>query len=1145
MSPRHRWLATAPLVLILLLHAEPLAATSQAGERTDEARSTASFAPLKAGKGTSDLPLEATRRIEFTTSEGSLMTVDVSPDGERILFDLLGDLYTIAMEGGRAQRLTSDRGFDWRPRFSPDGQHILFMSNRDGFKNLYVANADGSGVRKVSNHGPSEEWVHIAPEWHPDGTILSYAATGGWTLFGPIHGRGRDGPPAGLVRYTTDGDMTVEPAVMEYGSPLRVRGLSLTADGRSGYFAHPRTDGPVRDGYPQLYRADMETRRAYPVTTWRGGGWSPTVSPDGRWVVYASRHNSDVGYRIRDLRTQEDRWFVFPTDDDQAMDGGPVSRSSFTPDSRYFVTPLDGRIVKVEVPSGEITSIPFEVDVSLELGPLQDFEYEIEEGPGEARHIEYPRISPDGSKVVFTAMRRAWIMDLPDGTPRRLVDDEVGQFQPVWSPDGARVAYITFQEPEGGHIYSARVDGTEPPRRLTPGEPAFYGSVEYSPDGEQVVFQRSSLEGMVYLFMREREVRPEALELRAMPAEGGDSRLLAYVHPPAHYYPQDMAGGAWSWQNFFIARPHFAAGSDRVYFYDGDSGLTSIGMDGTQRIEHGKVAGEFPVSPTGRPAEVHPAPEVILSPDGTQALTKVGHHIFLIDFDLRQTRGDGFAFDARTAHRGTDEVQRISTAGGLHPQWTADGKPYFSYGSTLFTSREDEGANEATETGATRMLETALRVEFQRDRPEGSYVLSGARILTMAGREVIEEGDLVITDNRIAAVGPTGSVEIPAGAQSFDLTGRTIIPGFVDTHCHGHDPQAAPVRPGQVWPYLHYLAYGVTSCYDNWSSPAQFDTGDLVEAGRMIGPRFFGSSLVEWYDVIETEADAQEALSRSDFYRSNYFKNYVSGDRRRHQLLAIAAQEAELRGTFCFDDHTANIFSHVIDGYTTAAHDLYNFRTPQPSIHDDVVQLMARSGTGVQVQFYGQVESSLYHLVSDPKSDEKFMRFTPQQWVDARINSRSIVHPDAIRLRSYSMAYGRLAEAGVMVTNGDHGEWKGLGNHWSLWTLAAEMDNYTALEIATIRGARSLGLGNVLGTIEVGKLADLMILESNPLEDIRRTADIDRVVKNGRMYDGRTLAQLWPSQVEPPPTWWTQERPEYRPDTQPLGGVPDELKRNR
>jgi hypothetical protein len=403
---------------------------------------------------------------------------------------------------------------------------------------------------------------------------------------------------------------------------------------------------------------------------------------------------------------------------------------------------------------------------------------------------------------------------------------------------------------------------------------------------------------------------------------------------------------------------------------------------------------------------------------------------------------------------------------------------------------------------------------------------------------------VVITDNRIAAVGPTGSVAIPAGARSFDMEGKTILPGFVDTHCHGHDPQVPPSRASQVWPYLHYVAYGVTTCYDNWSSPAQFDAGDLVEAGSMVGPRFFGSALVEWYDVIETVDDAREALGRSRHYRSNYFKNYNSGDRNRHQLLGIAALEQELRGTFCFDDHTANILSHVLDGYTTAAHEFYNFRTSQPSLHDDVVQLLARSGTGVQLQLYGYVESSLYNLVSDPKTDEKFMRFTPQQWANARINSGRIVHPDVMAIRATSRTYGRLAEAGVPVTNGDHGEWKGLGNHWSLWTLASELDSYTALEVATIRGARSLGLGAELGSIEAGKLADLIMVDGNPLEDIRRTTDIHRVIINGRMHDAATLAQVWPDATPAPDTWWVAERPEYRSGTGPLGGVPEKLRRD-
>ncbi len=1119
------------------------------------------------------MPVKPSRVIEFNTQEGSLMTLDVSPDGKTIAFDLLGHLYILPIDGGKARRITEGMFYDWHPRFSPEGRQILFLSNRDGFENMHVVNADGSEVRRVSRLDRTEEPWFISPEWMPDGkSIVAGFLRGQWTH------RGGAFDSINLFQFPLDGGAPTEfvlgPENVLGMSPTRVRGesISIARDGTRAYFLQGRINGSDRDAVSQIYMLDMKTRQVYPQTQLADGTFAPQVSPDGQWLVYATRKNADFGYRLRNLTTLEDHWLLFPIDGDlTGFDNvRGASHSAFTPDSRFFVTPLEGKIVKIAIPSGDMTNIPFEANVSTELAPLMKYDYRVDQGPGTARHVQFPRISADGKRVVFTAMQRVWIKDLPNGPPKRLVPNlDVGQFVPVWSPDGKRVAFLTFHETAGGNIYTASAEGTDV-KRVTPDSKAsYYASIEYAPDGKQLVYLRGSLASFLKNVMYERENRLEAFELRRTSASGGPSALITPVYPPALYYPQAKSNGynwgySWAWQNVMMPRPHFITGEpDRVYFYDGNAGLVAIGLDGANRTEYGKVRGSFPV--TGGGSETMPAAEVILSPDGKQALATVGYHVYLIDRDLRQS-ADGFTFNVRatpipesregtvgkrgaaTASNVSGTVRRLSTVGGFHFQWASDGSPYFSYASTLFRANR-------TISSSARPKEIPIRVNFGRDQPQGTFVLSGARIITMGQDGVIERGDVVVKNNRIVAVGPSGSVAVPAGAASFDVHGKTMMPGIIDTHCHAIADQPVPVRISQPWVWANYLAYGVTTCFEVWPPLTDFDDQDLLESGAMTGPRLYLTPLIEWYDAINSIDDARDIIDRAKYYRTNYFKEYIFGDLQAHEFIANAAHEQRVMGVL----HSAgpvggmsSILMNMVLGFPQEAHAFSVINAPRSALHDDLAKFVAQTGTALQAQMW-EVEPTIPYIVPDPKHDPKAQHFYPARWLDARFNLRknvtsstgvtppSIPGEDRIRISGVSKMYADLAKAGVLVASGEHGEVKGIGEHWTIWEMAAEMPNQTALEIATRNGAKSMGLTD-LGAVEPGMLADLIILNLNPLKNIRNTLSIDRVVKNGRIYAGGTLAQLWPRQTVAPDFWWTHDDvPAYRPGTTPSGGIPEKL----
>src|SRR5580693_8751190 len=281
-------------------------AKQQADEKKDD---------KKDEKKEETLPLKTTRKVSFTTDEGTWMSIDVSADGKQIVFDLLGDLYVIPSTGGDAKRLTSGPAWDCQPRFSPNGKQIAFISDRNGSDNLWLINADGSQIDGKDAKKVSEETDDQlgSPAWSPDGNYIV------------VRKYGQYPGPTDYLRYTSlwmfhkDGGKGVE-LVKSKGETTINSGAAFSPDGKLVYFSSHA--GPHRYnadiGRFQVTTFNRETGEVEKITSEYGGGLRPIVSPDGRWLVYASRHDAKTGLRIRELATREEHWLAFPIQrDDQ------------------------------------------------------------------------------------------------------------------------------------------------------------------------------------------------------------------------------------------------------------------------------------------------------------------------------------------------------------------------------------------------------------------------------------------------------------------------------------------------------------------------------------------------------------------------------------------------------------------------------------------------------------------------------------------------------------------------------------------------------------------------------------------------------------------------------------------------------------
>lgn len=1074
------------------------------------------------------LPLEVDRHLRYTAREGSWISVDVSPDGSTIVFDHLGDLFTVPIEGGPATRLTRGMGFDAQPRFSPDGASVLFTSDRDGGENLWILSLDLTDTVQVTEGGHDS---YVSPEWTPDGRYLVGNKNGKLHLW---HRRG--GAGVQLVKEPEN---------------LRTAGAAFGSEPRYVWISAFERQGSLYNNGLDLYQLAIYDRETGEVSVrsdrW-GGGFQPALSPDGRWLAYGSRHIADTGLRLRDLETGEERWLAWPVqrdDQESSAQRDVYPGMSFTPDSRELVATYGGRIWRIPVDGSEPVEVPFEIEVDLPLGPVVDFAYDVPDSATFiAKQIRDAVPSPDGSRLAFTVLSDLYVMDWPDGAPRRLAASlpEVQQ-HPTWSPDGRWIAFSAWRDDFGGSLYRVSADGDGEPERLTR-VPALYLTPRWSPDGTRILAERAS--DRDYEEAIQRGILGEPTDLVWIPAEGGEAtRVLP-------------SGG--------LVGFHFTDDPERIWAYDGEEGLVSFRWDGTDRKAHVKVLG--PTAAGGERGQT--ASLILMAPSGDQAVAQVVNDLYLVT--VPYVGGETPTINVARPENAAFPARKLTEVGGQFPVWSADARQvHWSignahvaydleaaqafYDSVRAQERARPDTAQAPDTAAaadTAVADTAgvppaqergprfepferrITIEVERDVPGGIAVLRGARIVTMRGDEVLEDGEIVIRGNRIESVGPRGSVQVPEGAEVIDVSGRTILPGFVDTHAHLR--AAYEFHRTQPWAYAANLAYGVTTSRDPQTATTDvLSYEDAVRAGRMLGPRIYSTGPgVFSSENVQSLEHARDVLRRySDYYDTKTIKMYGAGNREQRQWIIQAARELALMPTTEGSLDLEENLTMAQDGYPGIEHNL-----PGMPLFDDAVRLLAESKTAntptMLVTYGGPWAENFFYTRERVFEDEKLRAFTPFEDVQQRTLRRpgptgagtnGWFHENQYPFPLIADFQDRVVEAGGRSGIGSHGQLQGLAYHWELWAMGMGPDvtPHEALSIATIVGAAAIGLDEQLGSLEPGKLADLVILEGNPLEDLRHSNTIDRVMKNGRLYDGDTLDEVWPRQRTAGPFYWRRE----------------------
>ena len=1038
-------------------------------------------------------PGMATHEIRIAVDSGTWMNVDVSRDGKLIAFDLLGDIYVMPISGGTPTRIAEGLAYDQQPRFSPDGKRIAFVSDRGGGDNIWVMNVDGSDKRQVTK----EDFRLLnQPSWSPDGRFIvakKHFTTGRSLGTGEVwlyHVSGGGGVP--LVKKAS------EVLQKELGEPI------YAADGKSVFYTRNVTPGPIfeyaQDSNTDLFhieRYDLETGEVSTAVGGVGGSVRPTPSPDGKKIAFVRRERARSKLYVKDLVSGEERKVYDDLDQDVQETWavtGVYPNMAWTPDSGAVVFWAGGKIRRVNAADGTSAVIPFHVDDTRVV--IDATHPQIEVSP-DRFHTTMPRwasVSPDGKSVVFETLGKLWVKPMAGGgAPRRLVTGDEAEFElfPSWSRDGKTVVFVGWTDAGLGRVRTVSAAGGA--AKDVTADPGHYASPRFSPDGKTIVFERR---------------RAGGLTSSRWSQDPGVYRIAAGGGPSVR-----VVRGAQS--------PQFGADNDRLFMLAEDKGklqLVSTDLNGQARHIHatGEMVNDFQVSP-----------------DGLNVAFRQNYQAFVMPL-MPGTQ------DVSADEKGGPlPVTRVSSDGGDFINWSNGGKQvHWSLGPTLFTADaaalyasgpQAEGASAADARFKPPTSGLSLSMEVAADKPTATLALTGARILTMATRDggVIDDGVIVIKGDRITAIGPRAGVAIPADAKVVDLAGKTIMPGLVDAHAHGQQGEGDLI-PQQNWSSMVNLAMGTTTIHDPSSRAAEiFVASEYQRTGKILAPRTFstgeiiyGAKEPDVYAEINSLDDALAHVRRLKAEGAHSVKNYNQPRREQRQMVVAAAQKEGMEvvpegGSLFNMDITL-----VQDGDSTLEHNI-----PVERMYEDVVSFWSQTKTNytptLVVTYGGPAGDPYWRAHTDVWKHPLLSRHAPPALLAARNVRREIAPEEDYVDAASAREAKKLMDKGVQVSIGAHGQQAGLGPHWEMWSFVrGGWSNIDALRAGTIMPATSLGYLKDVGSLEVGKLADLLVLDADPSKDIRNTDKLHRVMLGGRMYDPVTMNEVVTGKRVRQPYFW-------------------------
>ena len=1110
-NPRSPLSVLASLLLALAGPAAPVIAQANPAEADAKKDDAAKVGEKKDEKDKKDekkwdvdAPPGETMTQTIDTDEGTWISVDVSPDGKTIAFDLLGDIYTMPISGGDARPLTSGISWDMQPRFSPDGKRLAFTSDRlgkDGKNgdNIWVIDlAEGAKPRQIT----AEPFRLVTgPAWSPDGQ----------SIVARKHFTSRRSLGAGEMWLYHIGGVASSAAsgVQLTEKPTEQKDVNepvFSPDGKYLYYSEDASPGQTfeynKDSNGQIYviyRLNIGTGEKERYITGAGGACRPTPSPDGKSIAFVRRIGPKTGLHVFDIASgaitplydaltgdQQEAWAIH----------GVYPAFAWTPDSRGIVFYAKGKVRRIDVETRRSEVIPFRVRDTRTV--VKQARPTIDPAPSEfdVRMLRWTVVTPKGDKAIYQALGYLYIKDLPNGEPRRLTTQtDHFEFYPSISRDGKHVVYTTWNDDTLGSVRVASIGGGDG-WVVTP-EPGHYISPVISPDGARIVYQKV----------------------------GGGFLTSPLWSRDQGVYLAPFKGGA---KPELITRngssPQFGAASDVVYVTreasdkDADNAaLVSIPLAGEEKgKERSLYTSEW-------------ATDYVLSPDGRWLAFVERFNVYVAPF-VPTAKAIKIGPKASVL-----PVARASKEAGENVQFSGDSsRLLWSLGPTLYT-RDLKDCFSFLEGAPERLPEpTAEGVNIgfktRHDAPSGSVAIVGGKVVTMKGDQVINDGVVVIESNRIRSVGPRASTQIPAGAYVLDVKGQTVLPGYFDGHAHGGQA-ANGLTPQRGWPAYIRLAMGVTSIHDpSHDTGSIFANSEMIKAGVVRGPRTFSTGTIlygaagNFKAEIDSLDDAKFHLRRMQAVGAFSVKSYNQPRRDQRQQVITAARELGMivvpEGGSTFQ-HNLNM---IVDGHNNIEH---TFQVE--TVYKDVTDLWRGTNVGYTPTLgvgYGGLTGEYYWYEQDDLwKHPRLSAYMPPQFLNPRSKRRQKTPLEDYYHFKIATITKQAIDLGTTVTAGGHGQLPGIDTHWEMWMFVqGGMTPFESLRSGTLHAARQFGMEASLGSIEPGKLADIVVIQpgKDPLANIRDTEFVQYTIANGRVFDAASMNSLAPEKAERRAWFWTR-----------------------